>query len=214
MQFPGQGKPPVGIIFDSDMGNSIDDALALALLYGFDGKNEARVVSVSVSKPNLKAAAFCEAVGRFYAGAVSGAFGGFGRTLPIGLAAPGKMDEDTPMLTVPLAKRNAEGTPIYDHGIHKLNDTAEVAALIRNAFTAQFDQNAIVVLAGPATNLVKVLDLPGAKDLIAHKVRFLSLVGGGYPDGQVSRVEHREGFCLVACASRGRCLSRLQADAV
>ena len=183
MQFPGQGKPPVGIIFDSDMGNSIDDALALALLYGFDGKNEARVVSVSVSKPNLKAAAFCETLGRLYAGAVSGAFGGFGRTLPIGLAAPGKMDEDTPMLTVPLAKRNAEGAPVYDHGIHKLNDTAEVAALIRNAFTAQYDQNAIVVLAGPATNLVKVLDLPGSRDLIAHKVRFLSLVGGAYPDG-------------------------------
>ena len=94
------------------------------------------------------------------------------------------MDEDTPMLTVPLAKRNAEGAPVYDHGIHKLNDTAEVAALIRNAFTAQYDQNAIVVLAGPATNLVKVLDLPGARDLIAHKVRFLSLVGGAYPDGQ------------------------------
>ena len=184
MQFPGQGKPPVGIIFDSDMGNSIDDALALALLYGFDGKNEARVVSISVSKPNLKAAAFCETVGRFYAGTVSSGFGAFGRTLPIGLSSAGKMPEDTPMLTVPLSKRNADGAPLYEHGIHKLTDTAEVAALIRNAFTAQYDQNTIVVLAGPATNLVKVLDLPGAKDLISRKVRFLSVVGGAYPDGQ------------------------------
>jgi inosine-uridine nucleoside N-ribohydrolase len=183
MQFPGQGKPPVGILFDSDMGNSIDDALALALLYGFDGKNEARVVSISVSKPNLKAAAFCEIVGRFYAGTVNSGFGGFGRTLPIGLSSDGKMPEDTPILTVPLSKRNADGAPVYEHGIHKLTDTAEVAALIRNAFTAQYDQNAIVVLAGPATNLVKVLDLPGAKDLIARKVRFLSVVGGAYPDG-------------------------------
>jgi len=183
MQFAGQGKPPLGIIFDSDMG-SIDDALALALLYGFDGKNEARVVSISVSKPNLKAAAFCETVGRFYAGTVSSGFGGFGRTLPIGLSSDGKMHEDTPMLTVPLSKRNTDGAPLYEHGIHKLTDTAEVAALIRNAFTAQYDQNAIVVLAGPATNLVKVLDLPGAKDLIAHKVRFLSVVAGAYPDGQ------------------------------
>ena len=57
MQFPGQGKPPLGIVFDSDFGNRIDDALALALLYGFDGKNEARVVSMSVTKSNLKAAA-------------------------------------------------------------------------------------------------------------------------------------------------------------
>lgn len=183
MQFPGQGKPAVGIIFDSDMGNSIDDALALALLYGFDGKREVRVVSVSVSKSNLKSAALCEAIGRFYAGAVSGAFFAFGRTLPVGFSTDGMMPEDTPMLTEPLAKKNAEGAPVYDHGIHDLNDTAEPAALIRNAFTAQHDQNAIVVLAGPATNFAKLLDLPGVKELIARKVRFLSVVGGTFPSG-------------------------------
>ncbi len=183
MQFPKPGKPPVGVLFDTDMGNRIDDALALALLYGFDGKMEARVVAVSVSKSNLQAAAFCEVVGRFYAGAVSGAFGGFGRTLPIGLSTDGKMPEDTAMLTAPLAKRNAEGAPAYVHGIHKLIDTAEVPALIRNALTAQHDQNAIVVLAGPATNLARVLELPDAKDLIARKVRYLAVSGGAYPEG-------------------------------
>ena len=184
MQFPGQGKPPVGIIFDTDMGNRIDDALALALLYGLDGKNECRVIAVSVSKSNLKAAAFCEAVGRFYAGAVSGAFGGFGRTLPIGLSTAGIAPEDTPMLTEPLSKKNAEGAPVYNHGIHHINDTAEVRALIRNALTAQYDQNCIVVLAGPATNLAALLDLPGAKEIIASKVRFLSMTGGAFPDGE------------------------------
>jgi inosine-uridine nucleoside N-ribohydrolase len=183
MQAPEQGKPPVGIIYDSDLGNRIDDALALALLYGLDGKREARVVSVSVTKSNLKAAAFCEAIGRFYSGAVSGAFSAVGRTLPVGLNTDGKMAEDTPMLTGPLSKLNAEGAPLYPHGIEKLNDTAEPTALIRNAFTAQHDQNSIVVLAGPATNLVKVLDLPGVKDLITRKVRFLTLMGGAYPQG-------------------------------
>lgn len=183
MQGTEQAKPPVGIVFDTDMGNSIDDALALALLYGFEGRSEARVVSVSVSKSNLKAAALCEAIGRFYAGAVSGAFGATGRTLPVGLSVD-KMPEDTPMLTVPLSKQNAEGEPLYSHGIRKLNDTAEVTALIRNAFTAQHDQNCIVVLVGPATNLVTVLDLPGVKDLISRKVRFLSVMGGAYPEGK------------------------------
>lgn len=183
IQSAEQDKPPVGIVFDSDMGNSIDDALALALLYGFDGKREARLVSVSVSKSNLKAAAFCEAIGRFYAGAVSGAFNTAGRALPVGLSSDGKMSEETPMLTVPLSKRNAEGALVYYHGIEKLNDTADPIAVIRNAFTAQHDQNCIVVLAGPATNLAKVLDLPGAKELISRKVRFLSMTGGSYPDG-------------------------------
>ena len=184
MQFAGQGKPPLGIIFDSDMGARIDAALALALLYGFEGKGEARLTSVSVSKSNLKAAAYCEAVGRFYAGATSPEVRFFFRSLPVGLSTDGKMAEDTLMLTVPLSKRNAEGAPVYNHGIGKLNETAEVTALIRNAFTAQQDQNSAVVLAGPATNLVKVLDLPGAKDLISRKVRLLSVAAGAYPDGQ------------------------------
>jgi inosine-uridine nucleoside N-ribohydrolase len=177
MQFPGGGKPPVGVVFDSDMGNRIDTALALAMLYGFDGKNEARVICLSVSKHNLKAAAFCDAVAKFYAG------GGFSRLLPVGMSIEGKMSEDTPMLTVPLDKRNADGQALYRHDIRSLNDTADVAAVIRNAFTAQQDGNCIVVLAGPAGNLASVLKLPGAKELITRKVRYLSLSGGAYPQG-------------------------------
>jgi hypothetical protein len=38
-------------------------------------------------------------------------------------------------------------------------------------------------LAGPATNLARFLDLPGAKNLILAKVRFLALAGGAYPNG-------------------------------
>lgn len=184
MQFPGQGKPPLGIIYDSDFGNRIDDALALALLYGFDGKGQARVVSMSVTKSNLKAAAMCEVVGRFYGGAVSGAIFAIGRTLPLGMATDGRMAEDTPMITVPLERKNASGAPVYNHGINRLEDTAEVPALIRNAFTSQYDQNCAVVLAGPATNLASVLPLPGVKDLIKAKVRYLVVSGGAFPEGE------------------------------
>jgi Inosine-uridine preferring nucleoside hydrolase len=183
MQNQGQERPPIGIIFDCGLGNSIDEALALALLYGLDGKNEARVISLSVSKPNLKAAALCEAIARFYGGASSGAFGMVGRTLPVGLADEGKSPEDTPMLTVPLSKLNDAGAPLYSHGIEKLTDTAEVRALIRNALSQQPDQSCVVVLTGPATNLARTLDLPGVKELIARKARFLSVAGGAYPDG-------------------------------
>ncbi len=154
------------MVFDSDLGNRIDSVLAMALLFGFAGKNDWRVASLSVSKPNLKAAAFCAALSRFYLGPMSE------RTLPVGLADQGARPEDTPILTVPLAK------PVYQHAITKLTDTAEVTALIRNALTAQQDQNAVVILAGPATNLAKLLTLPGAAEVIARKVKFLSLAGG------------------------------------
>jgi Inosine-uridine preferring nucleoside hydrolase len=183
MQTQGQEKTSIGIIFDCGLGDNIDEALALALLYGLDGKNEARVVSLSVSKPNLKAAALCEAIARFYNGASSGAFGAAGRTLPVGLADEGKSPGDTPMLTVPLSRLNAEGAPLYNHGIEKLNDTAEVRALIRNALSQQPDQSCVVILTGPATNLARTLYLPGVKELISRKARFLSVAGGAYPDG-------------------------------
>src|SRR5260370_41584304 len=128
MQFPRQGKGPVGIVFDAYMGRGIDDALALALLHGFSGKDETRIAAISVSNPNLKAAPYCDIIGRFYASATTGPAAMFLRRLPIGLAN-GQPTADTPMLTAPLSK------PVYSTGIHELNDTAEVAPLIRNALT-------------------------------------------------------------------------------
>jgi len=188
MQATPQEKPPVGIIFDSDIGNDIDDVLALALLQGFgsSAKPEARLISVSVTKSNLKAAAFCEAVTRFFSTIADRdtppRFRRF-RGLPVGFTDDGMSPEDTPLLSVPLAKRDASGEPVYPHGINKLNDTAEPLALIRNAFTAQHDQNAVVVLAGRATNLAGVLDLPGTRELISSKVRLLVIAGGAFPEG-------------------------------
>jgi hypothetical protein len=61
----------------------------------------------------------------------------------------------------------------YPRNIHKMNDTADPVADIRNALSAQFDQNAIVVLTGPATSLAGLLALPDGKELIARKVRHL-----------------------------------------
>src|SRR5207244_168021 len=159
MQFQPQGKPPVGIVFDADLGNTIDDALALVSLYGFQGKSESRVIAVSTSKPSLNAAIFADILVRFYTGD-PGPFGG-GPT-PIGLTL-GKPSPDTPFMTAVIAKTAAEGKPAYQRGIQKMNDTADPLAVVRNALSAQFDSNAIVFLSGPATNLANALSLPDLK---------------------------------------------------
>jgi hypothetical protein len=176
MQFFGQGKPPVGVVFDAGMGNRIDDALAMALLYGLDGKNEARVAALAVSTPSLNAAAFCDVIRQFYTITGTGPFAGFFRGLPIGLANGGKLKEDAPMLAETLAKHPSPN-------IHKLNDTAEISPLIRNALTAQYDQNALVVTAGPLTDLARLLDLHDVRGVIVKKVRLLAVAAGAFPDG-------------------------------
>jgi inosine-uridine nucleoside N-ribohydrolase len=201
MQFQ-QGKPPIGVVFDSAMGSSIDDALALGMLFGLQGKSECRVTSVSVTKCNLKAAAFADALVRFYTGP-PGPFGS--AYMAIGMATTGLMPEDTPMLNVPLARMDAEGKPLYGRGIVKLNDTADTSALIRNALSAQYDDNALVVLTGPATNLAKVLDLPGARELIARKVRLLAVDAGDFAGG--SGDTHAEPHIKADIASARRLLA-------
>jgi inosine-uridine nucleoside N-ribohydrolase len=184
-QFFGQGKPPLGVVFDSDMGSGIDDALALAMLHGFEGRNEARVISISVSNSNLQAAAFCDVVARFYSEPPGGiGLGAFARpAMPVGMALNAPPPPAAPMLAAPLAKRTPEGKPLYRQAIEKLNDTADVAALIRNALSAQFDRNAVVVVTGPATNLAQLLQLPDAAEWIAQKVQFLCVAAGNFSNG-------------------------------
>src|ERR1044071_1492473 len=170
MQFGGQFKPAPGVVFDSAMGGAIDDALALALLFGLQGKNESRVIGVTTTRASLGSAAFCDVLVRFYTGEP----GPFLVPMPIGMNAHGKDAKDSPMVAAVLAKP-------YPRAIQKLNDTADPIADIRNALSAQFDQNAMVVMSGPATNLAGVLALPEGKDLIARKVRRLVIAGGHGP---------------------------------
>ena len=190
MQATAEEIPPPGVIFDCDLGASLDGLLALALLYGAGGEKDAKVrlASVSISRPDLKAAAFAEALGGFYSDISNRELPERfrrRRSLPVGLAE-GTVPGPTPaMLTEPLAKTNDKGEPLYPHEIFHLNDTAEVAALIRNALTAHHDSNSMVALAGPATNLARVLDVAGAKDWIERKTRFLSVAMGSFAGGPV-----------------------------
>src|SRR5690349_20718844 len=82
------------------------------------------------------------------------------------------MPEDTPMIA------SVVGKPDSPRDITKMNDTADPVATIRNALTAQVDQNALVVLAGPATNLIGVLAPPAAAPLIKAKVKRLVIAAG------------------------------------
>ncbi len=160
MQFPfGAGKPSLGVLFDGDIGNRVDTMLALALLYGLDGKNECRAIVVTTSKPNLKSAAVCDALAKFYAA------GGFVRALAVGMPETGPGAESTPILDAVASK--------HPHGIKQLNDTADVAAVLRNALTAQYDANGAMVVAGPLTNAASLVSLAGAREWIEKKCRAL-----------------------------------------
>jgi len=156
-------KPISAVLFDSSIEDEIGQVLALTLLLSYDAKRETRMSSLSVSRNNLKIAAFCDLMSRFFL--VSS---------PIGMAASGPSTTNLPpMIQSVLTKRTENDKPAYVRTISQMNDTADPVALIRNALTAQPDQNSVVVLSGPPVNLLGLLALPESKQLIQKKVRAL-----------------------------------------
>src|SRR5437763_8043502 len=74
---------PVRLIFDTDMGNDVDDAVALAMIHALESRGEARLLAVTVTKDNRWAAPFVDLINTFY---------GRGE-LPIGVVRNGKTPE-------------------------------------------------------------------------------------------------------------------------
>src|SRR5580692_6692670 len=64
------GQPPeqrpVRLIFDTDMGNDVDDALALGMIHALESRGQCRLLAVTVTKDHPLAAPFVELVNTFY----------------------------------------------------------------------------------------------------------------------------------------------------
>jgi hypothetical protein len=164
MQAP-ERRPVPGVAFDTSMEDTVDRVLGLAMLLGHAAKNEARLISLSISRNNLKIASFCDMMVRFS-----------GSSPTIGMHEKGAASTVVPaMLSAPLDRNTEEGKPVYNRVIQRLIDTADPVALIRNGLSAQQDGNAVVVLAGAPVNLLGLLALPTSKALIQKKVRLLTI---------------------------------------
>src|SRR6185437_16054377 len=171
MQFR-KSKPAPGVFIDSDF-STIDSVLAVALIYGMQDKNECRMVTISMSRPSLPAAAYLDVVERFFHGPA----GNFSQ-----LPAIGMPDRGAPLVTpaayvTPLQRMKADGSPAYKVQVTRMVDTADPCALLRNYLEAQYVGNASFVLAGPATNLAAALDFRGLKPLIP-RLRYLVFATG------------------------------------
>jgi len=182
----GAARPPIGIAFDGDAGNRIDAVLAIAMLNGMTAKTQARRISLSVSRPSLVSAQVADVIAAFYRGRpVAGPGGGIGAASEgmIGLPESRTVSADAPQFAAILASKAADGTPNYTSSITGLVNTAESSVLIRNLLLAQHDGNAAIVLAGPATGLVRILDLYRSGPQITAKCRQLVVAAGALPDG-------------------------------
>jgi inosine-uridine nucleoside N-ribohydrolase len=170
---------PVPIIFDTDMGNDVDDALALAMLHALQSRAECQLLAVTVSKDNRLAAAFVDAVNRFY---------GRGE-IPVGLVHSGATTDTGKFLS--LAERREGKRLRYPNRYANGSGPPEATEVLRRALEHATDNSVVIVQVGFSTNLARLLNSPpddisplNGKELVKRKVRLLSIMAGCFAAGK------------------------------
>ena len=173
-EFGSQAGEPVRLIFDTDMGNDIDDALALGVIHALVSRGECRLLAVTISKDNQFSAPFCDLVNTFY-----------GRgDIPIAAVRGGQTPEDSRYTRETVQARDRDAAR-YPHRLRSGRDAPEAVDLLRQVLGGQPDHSVVVVVTGFSTNLARLLDSPAdrhsalpGRQLVARKCRFLSMMAG------------------------------------
>lgn len=160
---------PVKLIFDSDMGNDVDDMMALAMIHNLQKRGACELLAVTITKDHPQAAAFVDAVNTLY---------GYPDT-PIGVVRDGAAKE-AGKFNLLADEKNADGRLRYPHDLKSGADAPEAVELIKKVLAAQPDGSVVIAQVGFFTNLSRLLDSPGGKELIAKKVKFLSIMAGAF----------------------------------
>ncbi len=162
---------PVRLILDTDIGNDIDDTLALAMIHALENRAEVRLLAVTITKDNRFCAPFVNLVNTFY-----------GRPdIPIGMVrGVGKTPGDSPMIQIPATRRDAAGQYVYPHRIENGSQALDAVELLVRILSAQPDQSVTIAQIGFSTNLARLLKRNGGRQLVKRKVKLLCLMAGNF----------------------------------
>lgn len=190
---PAQTAPPqpVRLIFDTDMGNDVDDAMALAIIHALESRGECELLAVTVTKDNEYAAPFVDLMNTFY-----------GRgNIPIGMVRGGVTPDDGKYIRQVVTATD-NGKLRYPHDLRKGSAAPDAVKVLRRTLAAQSDGSVVVVMVGFSTNMARLLDSKADKvsplngmDLIKRKVRLLSTMAGVF--GGEWQAKHHLEFNLV-----------------
>jgi inosine-uridine nucleoside N-ribohydrolase len=152
-------QPATPVIFDTDIGNDVDDCLALAMLHAFASRGEVRLAAVTITKDNPWASRLASAIDTFY-----------GRpNVPIGVVHEGQTRDDGYLKKA------------LDAGHYPYRDHPEDAVIVlRRVLESELDSSVVIVQVGFSTNLARLLASPGGRELAARKVNRLVLMAGDF----------------------------------
>jgi hypothetical protein len=166
------GRAPVKIIFDTDIGNDVDDVLALSVLQALQARGACEIIGVTVTKPDELAGPFVDALDTFYGHP----------EIPIGCIRPSPGEPASRFL--PLANVKDGGKLRYPHKLKRGSDAPEPTRLLRRLLSQQPDNSVVLVQVGYFSNFGALLDTADGRELVRQKVKFLSVMAGAFQSAQ------------------------------
>jgi hypothetical protein len=180
----GTNAAPVRLIFDTDLGNDVDDVLALSVLHALETRGQCKLLGVTVTKPDELAAPFVDAMNTFY-----------GRPgIPLGFTQARLANPPSKFLA--LVETKDHGKLRFPHKLRRSSDAPEATRLLRTLLSREADHSVVIIQVGYFSNLAALLDTPGddlsplpGRELARRKVAKLSVMAGSF-----GRVEGSDRF--------------------
>ncbi len=166
-------KPPVPVIFDTDMMGDVDDVGAAAILHALADRGEAKILAMGVCVKHPATPLCLDALNTHY-----------GRgDIPIGVVKG-------PAFSGPSKYADAIARE-FPHRLKSASDAPDVISLYRKTLAAQSDGSVVLISVGMLTNLRNLLQSVGdasshldGVSLVKQKVRAWICMGGALSKGR------------------------------
>lgn len=181
----------VSLIFDTDMGNDCDDALALGVIHALQSRGECELLAVTITKDHELAAPFVDCVNTYY-----------GRgNIPIGVCRGSGKTPDAGKYNQVAKVRDGDNFR-FPHDLLTGNDAPAAVEVLRTVLAKEADNSVVFVQVGFSTNLANLLKSPAdaisplnGRELVTKKVKLVSIMAGAFtkiPNEKGELTEHRE----------------------
>lgn len=167
---------PMKVIFETDMGNDVDDALALDMLFKYMEQGKIDLLGISSNKRNEGSIEYIDAMTTWYGHP----------EIPLGKVVNGaNCDDANNYAFAAMQVTDSLGAPVFKQSHASDNFIMPSVEMYRKILSQQPDTSVTVISVGFSTNLAQLLasqpdsysDLNG-KDLVAKKVKRLVTMAG------------------------------------
>lgn len=169
------------VIFETDIGNDIDDALALDMLYKYMDQGKIELCAVMTNKCAPSVGEYMDIMNTWY---------GY-PDIPVGIVRNGADDPWGHYAKDIVALKNEDGSPMYERTYGDYDKLPDAHILYRKILASLPDHSVVIPTVGFSTNLARLLDTPAdeyspltGKELVAQKVKLLVPMAGNMEDSK------------------------------